>query len=398
MHSNMVATGLSARPSKRLTTQLIGVLSDRIRAGYYPSGDCLPTERVLAEDLGVDRRVVRKAINALVETGLVHRRPNCRPVVAALPGADNEAAAKETAPRPAPVRAGGTDSDFFALIMWPGEGVVEHSSGSQQRIFWGMNRALADVGRLGVFLGLARIGSEEETAASEAARLQYAVDRGFGGVVFYPYAYRSNYALIQEVSRRVPFVMIDRRIPDVQTDFVGIDNRQATYDITRHMIAQGHRRIAYVTKCEQITPVQDRIQGYMDAVREAGTPEIILTIPSQDRDEPWFVTDSIFRLPAGERPTAAIGFNDYATVDLMYRLQKLGLSVPGDVALGGFDNIAEILPNGVGLTTMAQPYEEIGNAAVELLLRRIADPTAPIRTIQLRANLVVRASSAPPAG
>src|SRR5262249_10927234 len=158
--------------------------------------------------------------------------------------------------------------------MWPGGGVVEREAGSQQRIFWGMNQALADVGRHAVFLGLTRIGGEEETAASEADRLRYALDRGFGGIVFYPYAYRSNHALIQEVSRRMPFVMIDRRLSGVDTDFVGLHNRQATYDMIRHMIAQGHRRIAYVTKCEQIQPVQDRIQGYIDAVREARIPEI----------------------------------------------------------------------------------------------------------------------------
>lgn len=399
MQRTMVAASSSSRPSRplsRSTAQLVGVLRDRIRAGYYPPGDRLPTERELAEDLGADRRMVRTAINALAEAGLVYRRPNCRPVVAAPLDAAEAPGVQKAAPPLAGPGAADPDSDFVALIMWPGDGVVEHSAGSQQRIFWGMNQALTDVGRHAVFLGLAQIGREEETAASEADRLRYALDRGFGGVVFYPYAYRSNHALIREVSRRMPFVMIDRRLADVATDFVGIDNRQGTYDVTRHMIAQGHRRVAYVTKCEQIPPVQDRIQGYIDAVREAGVPEIILTIPSRDREEDWLVTDTVFRLPLGERPTAAVVFNDYATVDFLYRLQRLGLSVPGDVALGGFDNIAEILPNGVGLTTVAQPYEEIGRAAVELLLRRIADPAAPVRTVELPANLVIRASSAPP--
>ena len=82
-----------------------------------------------------------------------------------------------------------------------------------------------------------------------------------------------------------------------------------------HLAAQGHRRIAYATKCEQIRPVQDRVQGYVDAVREANLPEIVLTIPFRDQTEPWTVADTIFRLPAGERPTAAAVFNDYSTVD-----------------------------------------------------------------------------------
>ena len=80
----------------------------------------------------------------------------------------------------------------------------------------------------------------------------------------------------------------------------------------------------------------------------------------------------------------------------MRRLQKLGLTVPGDVALAGFDDIIPTLPNGVGLTTIAQPFEEIGKMAVSLLLRRMKEPSAPIATIELPARLVVRESSAGP--
>jgi DNA-binding LacI/PurR family transcriptional regulator len=376
--------------SQRSNSKVIQVLRDRILAGHYQPGDWLPTERVLAEDLDVDRRVIRMAINALVQDGLAHRRPHCRPIVGPDPG-------EPARPAVQPVAAPASASDFIALIMWPGGGPLEPEGTSQQRIFWGMNYALANKGYHAVFLGLGHIGEEEETAAREAEHLRYVVERGFAGIVFYPYAFRSNQALIQEVSRKIPLVMLDRRIMTVETDFVGIDNRQATFDATMHLIAQGHRRIAFVTKCEQVHPVQERIQGYIAAVRRANVAEIVLTIPSRDREEPWTVTDTIFRLPKGERPTAAAVFNDYATVDLMRRLQTMGLDVPRDVALVGFDNIVPTLPNGVGLTTVAQPYEEIGKSAVDLLLRRMKDFTAPLKSIELPAELVVRESSiAPP--
>ena len=80
----------------------------------------------------------------------------------------------------------------------------------------------------------------------------------------------------------------------------------------------------------------------------------------------------------------------------MYHLEKLGLSVPGDVALAGLDDIIPVLPNGVGLTTIAQPYEEIGKTAVDLLLRRMKDPSAPVAAIELPVSLVVRESSRAP--
>lgn len=109
------------------------------------------------------------------------------------------------------------------------------------------------------------------------------------------------------------------------------------------------------------------------------------------------MTDAVFRLPAAERPAAAAVFNDYAAVDLMYRLRDFGLAVPGDVAIAGFANIIPALPSGVGLTTIAQPYEEIGRAAVDLLLRRRKTPSAPVATVELPARSVVRESSAGPA-
>ncbi len=373
--------------TKRINNTVANLLRDRILAGHYENGDWLPTERILAEDLHVDRRAVRMAINDLVSDGLVYRRPHCRPIVGRMP---SESAA-QGAGQPASALA---SSAFVALIMWPG-GVLEHLKTSQQRIFWGMNQALAEVGCHGVFLRMAQIGNEEENAANEAAHLRYALERGFGGVIFYPYAYRSNQALVEEVSRGIPLVTIDRQITSLQTDFVGIDNRQAMFDAAMHLITQGHRRVAYVTKCEQIRPVQDRLQGYLDAVREAGLPEIVLMIPSDDAAA-WTVMEAIFRLPAGERPTAAAVFNDYSTVALMYRLQSLGLAVPGEVALTGFDNIIPSLPNGVGLTTIDQPYEEIGKMAVSLLLRRMKNPSASVTGIELPAHLVVRESSAAP--
>lgn len=384
----MAAGPRAAASIQRAKTTIANLLRDRIQSGHYRAGDWLPTERLLAEDLGVDRRVVRTAISDLVSDGLIYRRPHCRPIIGPEP---KEAPVKGVEPSAL------APSEFVALIMWPGGGVLEQAGTSQQRIFWGMNQALAEAGCHAVFLRLGQIGSEEENAAGEAAHLRYALERGFGGVIFYPYAYRSNHVLVEEVSRKIPLVTIDRRTTSLETDFVGIDNRQATFEATLHLAAQGHRRIAYVTKCEQIRPVQDRIQGYVDAVREISIPEMVLTIPSQHRSDPWIVTDTIFRLPAAERPTAAVVFNDYTAVGLMHHLERLGLTVPGEVALVGFDNIIPALPSGVGLTTIAQPFEEIGRAAVKLLLRRRNDPSAPILTRELPAHLVVRESSAGPA-
>ena len=276
--------------------------------------------------------------------------------------------------------------------MWRG-GNLERTLAAQQRIFWGLDQALAAAGYHAVFVDIGALSSEEQNAAHEAERLRYILQHGFGGAVFYPYAYRSNQALIEAVRREIPLVAIDRRSAAAETDFVGIQNRQGMYDTVRHLIEQGHRRIAYVTKNEQVPAVQDRIQGYLDAIHEANLDEILLSIPTRILAQAWTVVDTVFRLPPGERPTAAAVFNDYSAVDLALRLENLGLSVPEDVAITGFDDIVPVLPNGVGLTTAAQPYEEIGRKAAELILRRRKDLTAPIQSAELPAPLIIRESS-----
>lgn len=392
-------TSAAQAPISRVSERVAYVLTERIHSRLYSTGEPLPTERVLAADLKVHRRSVRMAIDQLVREGLVSRRPNCRPTVEPSPsdtalGAGTQSGAKESA-RTSQISA----SNLIALIMWHGGGPLEHAGTSQQRIFWGMNQSLMKIGYHAVFLDLGgRIGTEEENAAREAVHLRYVRDQGFGGALFYPYAYRHNRALVQEVSRTVPLVLLDRKVLGVEdVDFVGINNYEAMRETTSQLIAQGHRRIVHLTRFEPIQSVQDRVQGYLDAMQSEDSPEItqiVLHVPAHQDDRRWTAVDAVFRLPKEQRPTAAVCVTDYVAVDTAERLERLGLSVPGDVALTGFDNIVPTLPNGMGLTTAAQPYEEIGTAAVELLLRRLEDRHAPPRSVELPVRLIARESSA----
>ena len=358
------------------------LLRDQILSGNFKEGEWLPTERQLAEDLNVHRSTVRLAINQLVQKGLVTRRPHSRPIVAAAV----RAAHLEAAPSAQRVSS---PSNLIALLT---TGQVDASASSQERIFWGMNRALADAGYFGVFVDLGIIGSEQDNADREAEQLRFILKQGFGGAVFYPYAYRSNKELVEAVSQTIPLVTIDRRIEAVDTDFVGVDNYQAMYDTIMHLIKQGHRRIAYLTKNEQIFAVQNRIQGYIDAIRDADLDEIVLSIPSRTEQE-WTAVDVVFQMTEDKRPSAAAVFNDYSALDFSNRLTNMGLSVPGDVAITGFDSIISTLPTGVGLTSVAQPFEEIGRKAVEVLLRRLKDRSAPTVSVNLPAELIIRESS-----
>ena len=389
--------------SVRSPVHIAHILRERILSGQYSVGEWLPAERLLTADLHVHRNVVRAAIDQLVRDGLLTRQPHCRPIVAATTDAPVALASNRVMPPnlpfPAPeVVSPIAPSRFVTLIMWHG-GDLEKGGKAQQRMFWGMNQALAQAGYHGVFLDLGeKVGSEEENAKREAAHLRYALEQGMGGVIFYPYAYQENRALISEVSRRIPVCLLDRMLPGVEADYVGTQNFEGIRAAVHHLVAQGHRRIAYVTKSEPINPVQDRQRGYSQALHEAfpaDADEVVLTAPSF-RPVPWTLFDTVFQQSPDRRPTAVIAFNDHEAIVVAERLKRLGLLVPLHVALIGFDDIVRILPNGVGLTSVAQPFEEIGRAAAAAFLRRVESPMSAPQHIELPTRLVIRESSGVP--
>jgi len=374
----------TAAPSMRHVEAL---LRERIESGRYEAGGRLPSEREICEELKVHRRVVRSAIQVLEREGLVIRRPNCRATVRSIDGVE---APQPPANSPAKLHL----SRFVALMMWHGTPQEEGGTG-QQRIFWGLNQTLGQAGYHTVFLDQAEtIGIENEHADREATHLQYALDQGFGGIVFYCYSYYSNRDMLRKVARKIPLVLIDRELSGVESDFVGVTNHGGMYEATNYLIGLGHRRIAYVTRNEPINTVQDRLQGYLHALREnfqANYYEMVIAVPSTGGDV-WPAMDSILSLPADERPTALVCVNDYEAVEAARRLSRFNLSVPGDISIIGCDNIITKLLDGTGLTTIAQPFEQIGSEAAKLFMRRSADRKADIARVECQTKLIIRDS------
>jgi len=368
------------------------LLREHILSGVYKPGNWLPSERVLTRELNAQRKTVRSAIATLTEEGLLSREWNCRPVVQS----PNQLAQAQPSHDAAPGQVF-SPSRLVALVMWHG-GAEESPGTAQQRIFWGMNEALGLSGYHGVFMDLgANIGTDDANAEREGTHLQYAIDHDFGGVVFYPYAYDRNHELVKKVAERMPLIVIDRKIPGMDTDFVGLQNKQAMIDAMSYLIGLGHRRIAYVTKNEPINTVQERLQGYLTALHDnfgSDGYEMVLPKPSM-LNESWPIFDMVVRLGPHERPTAILCLNDYDAALVARLLESHGLKVPDDVSVIGCDNIIQTLDNGVGLTTLAQPFERIGAEAARLLLRKIKDPSAGPLQVELPPKMVLRGSCKP---
>lgn len=197
----------------------------------------------------------------------------------------------------------------------------------------------------------------------------------------------------------VPVVLVDANHPSLtMLNRVITNDEEGGRQATAHLIGLGHRRIAYLSDAF-VTPFNftasfDRYQGYRRALEAAGIsfrPEWHRWGP-HSRAEARRLAHELFTLP--ERPTAVFAASDTQAMGVLEAARELGLRVPEDVSVVGYDDIeiAEYL----GLTTMRQSLFESGRRGMELLLaameRRLTDPVCEV----MDAQLIIRATTAPP--
>jgi LacI family transcriptional regulator len=178
-------------------------------------------------------------------------------------------------------------------------------------------------------------------------------------------------------------------------------NRSAGYEVGEHLIALGHRRIAFAGGPRDAADTQERLKGLIDRLRGAGIG------PSEH--EVWFA-DSYeaaaatpygelwLSLPRDQAPTAVVAGNDALALGFMRVVQRAGVRIPRDLSVVGFDDVADAAFSWPGLTTASQPIQKMGSAAVRSLLEQIEDPEARgYRLEEFGMDLVERESTLGPA-
>jgi LacI family transcriptional regulator len=189
----------------------------------------------------------------------------------------------------------------------------------------------------------------------------------------------------------IPIVLLDRDIVAFpqrsRFDLVGIDNRQAGFLITDHLLKLGCRRIDFLARPDSAPTVMLRIAGYRESLLYSGITPDPQWIHSGDPADKKFVQRIV-----DKGATAIICANDLTAANLMRTLDTLGYSVPQQVRVVGFDDVryAELLRP--SLTTIHQPCADIGTIAMQVMLERIEDPTFPSRDILVQPSLIVRQS------
>ncbi len=235
----------------------------------------------------------------------------------------------------------------------------------------------------------------DDSAEKESHYLRVLEEQRTQGVLITPV--QSDASYLQRLRQRgIAVVLLDRpsRIKDLCS--VTVDDIRGGELATAHLLEQGHERIGFVHGPLSIRQCAERRRGVLRAVRAAGLdPDQVIvdiTTSTQRAREGEESVEKLLR--ARIKPTAVFCANDLLALGLMRGLMKQGISIPGDFALVGYDDVEFASMLSTPLTTIRQPKYELGRTAAELLLDEASNPTShQHKHIVYQPELIVRESS-----
>ena len=181
----------------------------------------------------------------------------------------------------------------------------------------------------------------------------------------------------------------------VATPTVACDDVEGARAATEHLLDLGHTRIAHVRGRGDLQSAHLREEGYREALRDAGIPFDPELVRDGGYRAAWSIDAAHALLTMPDRPTAVFAANDLSAFGVMEVARELGLRIPQDLSVVGFDDIPEAASTDPRLTTVAQPLQAMGAQAVDLLLAQLRGRPVPDH-VQLASHLVVRETTAPP--
>jgi LacI family transcriptional regulator len=229
-----------------------------------------------------------------------------------------------------------------------------------------------------------------ENSTKERRYLDMLVNRGVDGLLMF--GSRSNAEVLTAVVHDgIPVVAEDSPAQNGNTTVIEIDNIGGAQRAVEHLITLGHRRIAHLGGPVQRLAADHRLQGYRQALENAGIPyEETLVLRCAPTIRGGFQS-SLALLPS-KKPTALFCYNDLMAIGAMVVCHQLDLNIPDDIAIVGFDDIAIASLVEPALTTVRVRQYDMGRLASELLLERLSGKEKPQTIVQFPVELMIRNS------
>lgn len=240
------------------------------------------------------------------------------------------------------------------------------------------------------------IAASEEDVAQERELIDNLRALNVRGLIVAPASDRDNQHLVELVREGVPLVLVDRELPDVNCDSIMVDNEGGARAAVDYLIASGHRRIAVLHDDSRIVTTRERLAGYVQSLKSAGLP-IEKRLMPVSRSIVEYAIDATIRLFSQvDRPTALFTVDSLLTKGALLALRSMGLSIPHDVSLVGFDDFDLATFTDPQITVVSQPVNQIGALAVSMVLDRIGGNGEPWRHVRFPTRLIVRGSVSRP--
>jgi GntR family transcriptional regulator of arabinose operon len=367
-----------------LHVQLLNQLRQLILSGRWIPDTRIPSELELQGQLNISRGTVRQALRNAEAEGLIIRVPGKGTFVAPSPH--------------------GTSSSN--LIGYVTDNCLDPM---QSQVLTGAQGVITACGFRTIF------GYSNGNLQEENQLLEQLVDEiGVAGVIIWPVPREEPSGRLLQLGQQgvTPLVAVDRTVEGLSCDFVSSENYAGAYAAVKHLVELGHRRIVFLSHpVMYLTTVAERWRGYQDAMRACGLAPRdpwLVGSPGRETSVRAVVEDGVDAysrdvaeiaqyIKSTPRPTAIFAINDAMTIQALKAAKLLGLGVPEDLSLVGFDDDSVIntvldLP----LTAVAQDVLGLGERAAELLIERVQGYSGSARKELLPTELRVRASTASP--
>jgi len=243
-------------------------------------------------------------------------------------------------------------------------------------------------------------GRDIEKECREISRLK---QMNYSGTIIFPNWGKANAEQIFELKRDdFKFVLVDRFFRDIDTDYVVTDNKYGAFLAVSHLIELGHKRIAHIGWPAH-TAGMDRLEGYKEALIKNKLlieEELIISLDSAKfaelKIEPGAggYEETRRLISSKQCPTAIFAASDPIAIGVLQAIKDAGFRVPDDISVVGFDDLKISSLLEVPLTTIAQPFREIGEKAMEILIDKIENNTRTLQQLVIKPRLVVRKTSA----
>ena len=217
------------------------------------------------------------------------------------------------------------------------------------------------------------IQTSSSRAEVETSEIDMMVSRNVAGLILIPMEQTASPRLAEVQASGVPIITLDRVIKGLNANEVLVENVRGAEEVVCHLIGHGHKKIACLGYDTELLPIQERIEGYTNAMKQAGLQPLVWKVESS-RSIPALLQRKLEGL---NPPTALFTLNNVTTIQTLHTLQALGIRLPMDLALVGFDDLDLASLLSVPVTVVRQSAHELGRAGAKLLFDMIRSEAAP---------------------